>query len=632
MTSSDTHIHEILFQYWGYKEFRPLQKEIIFSVLNGNDTLALLPTGGGKSICFQVPAIALGGTCIVISPLIALMNDQVQNLRLKGISAVALSSAMSFKEIDIVLNNAAFGHVKFLYVSPERLESEDFRKRLSFLPITLIAVDEAHCISQWGYDFRPSYLNINNIKPYFEKVPIIAVTASATDNVVADIQAKLNFKKNKVFKQSFARKNLRYIVQKEDNKFERIIKLIKNIGGSGVLYVRNRKRTEDIAKFLLSNKISAIAYHAGLTFEKRSEIQKNWVENKTQVICATNAFGMGIDKPDVRFVIHFDIPDSIEAYFQEAGRGGRDLKTAYASLFYTDADIEKLKENVKISFPEIEKIKQCYKAICNYYQIAVDTGKGLSFDFEIERISQSYNISSLLLFNAIKFLEKENCLAYLDLGYEPSKLMILSDKQALYEFQVRSEKHEALIKAILRTYGGIFDNYVPINEKELAYRSKVGELKVIEQLNFLNKQGVIEYVPKSKIPKIVFTQNRIDHNHLRISEENYHKLKQEYERKINAIINYCANDKVCRNIQLLQYFGEQDYSKCGFCDVCIKQKSFNNSAVKQKLLSVFKNRKATAVDLKNAMLAFNTETWVNALNELIEDGTLLHKDDEYFLI
>src|SRR5688572_9130639 len=396
-----------------------MQEEIISSVVNKRDTLALLPTGGGKSICFQVPGLALGGTTLVVSPLIALMNDQVENLRKRGISAVALTAQMNYKQIDVALNNAALGHVQFVYVSPERLQNENFRQGLSYLPITLVAVDEAHCISQWGYDFRPSYMKISELRAYFNDVKIVALTASATKEVVEDIQKKLEFKHQKVFRQSFSRQNLRYVVQKEDNKMERLAKVIRNIGGSGVVYVRNRKKTAELAAWLQKQDITASAYHAGLKYDERQDIQQAWIDNKVQVICATNAFGMGIDKPDVRFVVHLDLPDSLEAYFQEAGRAGRDGKTAYCVLLFNGADQQKLLDDFQRGFPEPDYIRQTYQAICNYYQVAVGAGEGVSFEFDISRVCGSYNLHPVLVYNSIKFLEKENLLSLLDGGYEP---------------------------------------------------------------------------------------------------------------------------------------------------------------------------------------------------------------------
>ncbi|MCE3258744.1 MAG: ATP-dependent helicase, RecQ family [Bacteroidetes bacterium] len=625
-------IHRILKKYWGYDAFRPLQEEIVTSVLSGKDTLALLPTGGGKSLCFQVPGLALGGTCLVISPLVALMNDQVQNLKKRGISAVAITSAMNFREIEIALNNAALGHVQFLYVSPERLQNEDFKKKLSYLPVTMIAVDEAHCISQWGYDFRPSYLKIAELRSYFNKVPIIALTASATKPVIEDIQVRLEFKDQNVFRQSFARKNLRYVVQLEENKMERLLKLVRNIGGSGVVYVRNRRKTEEIAKILRDTNVTALAYHAGLKYDDRQAIQQQWIDNKVQVICATNAFGMGIDKPDVRWVAHLDLTETLEAYFQEAGRGGRDGKTAYAAIFFSKADQQRLLDNFKYAFPEIEYIKRTYNAISNYYQVAVSSGEGWSFDFDIDKVSNSYNLQPVLVYNSIKFLEKDNYLSLLDTGFEPAKVMMLASKEDIYEFQVRNPKYEPLIKTLLRSYGGLFENYVFVNEKDLAYRVKTNTASVEEYLRFLDKQKLLTYVPQTTLPKLIFLQDRVDSKFLEFNPENYHKLKELYLEKINSVIDYTNNDKICRQVQLLMYFNEHNYSDCGYCDVCIGKRPKGYEKVKKEIKAVFAPGPLTLLELKEKMTRVNEEVWVKAFNELVDDGELIEKEGYFHLI
>ncbi|MBI2720877.1 MAG: RecQ family ATP-dependent DNA helicase [Bacteroidetes bacterium] len=624
-------IHQILKKYWNYDSFRPLQEDIIASVLEGKDTLAMLPTGGGKSLCFQVPGLLLGGTCLVISPLIALMQDQVQNLKKRGISAVAISSAMNFKEIEIALNNAAFGHVQFLYVSPERLQNEDFKTKLSFLPITLIAVDEAHCISQWGYDFRPSYLTIATLRNYFNKITVIALTASATKPVVEDIQVKLEFKIPNVFRQSFQRKNLRYIVQLEEDKVNRLLKLIANIGGSGLVYVRNRKKTADLAQYLKNNNISALAYHAGLKYDDRQNIQQQWIDNKTQVICATNAFGMGIDKPDVRFVVHLDLPETLEAYFQEAGRAGRNGKTAYATVFFSKADQLKLKDNFKYAFPEIEYIKQTYQAICNYYQVAVSSGQGWSFEFDIDKVCNSYNLLPVLVYNSIKFLEKDNYLALLDTGFEPAKVMMKASKEDIYEFQVKYPKYEPLIKTLLRSYGGLFENFVFISEKDLAYRVKTNQFTIIEYLQLLDKQQILTYLPQTTLPKLIFLQDRVNIKFIEFNPENYFRLKQLYLEKINAVIDYTNNDELCRQVQLLIYFNEFNYSDCGYCDVCLAKKPKGFEKVKQKIIALFKKESFTLQQLKTRMTSVNDETWIGAFNELVDDGILIQNEDTFNL-
>ncbi|MDP1802213.1 MAG: ATP-dependent DNA helicase RecQ [Bacteroidota bacterium] len=624
-------IHQVLKKYWNYDTFRPLQEDIILSVLQKHDTLALLPTGGGKSVCFQVPGLVMGGTTLVISPLISLMNDQVQNLKSRGISAVAISAAMNFKEIDVALNNAALGHVQFLYLSPERIQNEVFRQKLAYLPITLIAVDEAHCISQWGYDFRPSYLKVAEIRSYFTDVPIIALTASATKHVVEDIQVQLEFKDQMVIRQSFARKNLRYVVQQEEDKITRLLKLITNIGGSGVVYVRNRKKTEELAMILKSKKISALAYHAGLKFDDRESVQEQWLQNKIQVICATNAFGMGIDKADVRFVVHMDLPESLEAYFQEAGRGGRDGKIAYSTIFYTTADQLRLIDNFRFAFPELDYIKQTYQAICNYYQVAIESGQGLSVEFDIDKICNSYNLLPVLVYNSIKFLEKENYLSFLDAGFEASKVLMLGNKEELYSFQIKFPKYEAVIKTLLRSYGGLFEDYVFINEKDLAYRVKTNATELTEQLKFLDKTGLLSYVPQSALPKLIFVQDRVNTKYLEFNPENYKKLKQRYLERINAVIDYTKEDQVCRQVQLLMYFNEFNYSDCGHCDVCISKRPKDYEKVKAKMLELLKAQASTLEDLKEQMYSVNDETWIKAFNELVDDGMISQHEDIFYV-
>lgn len=624
-------IQQVLKKYWGYESFRPMQEDIVLSVLEKHDTLALLPTGGGKSVCFQVPGIVMGGTTLVISPLISLMNDQVQNLKNRGISAVAISAAMNFKEIDVALNNAALGHVQFLYLSPERIQNEVFRQKLAYLPITLIAVDEAHCISQWGYDFRPSYLKVAEVRSYFTDVPIIALTASATKFVVEDIKVQLQFKDQNVFHQSFARKNLRYVVQQEEDKITRLLKLVTNIGGSGVVYVRNRKKTEELARILQSKKISALAYHAGLKFDDRETTQEQWLNNKIQVICATNAFGMGIDKPDVRFVVHMDLPESLEAYFQEAGRGGRDGKIAYSTIFYTTADQLRLIDNFRFAFPDLDYIKQTYQAVCNYFQVAIESGQGLSVEFDIDKICNSYNLLPVLVYNSIKFLEKENYLSFLDAGFEASKVLMLGNKEELYSFQIKFPKYEPVLKTLLRSYGGLFENYVFINEKDLAYRVKTNAVELTEQLKFLDKQGLLSYVPQSSLPKLIFLQNRVNTKFLEFNPENYQKLKQRYLERINAVIDYTKEDKVCRQVQLLIYFNEFNYTDCGHCDVCINKRPKDYEKVRKKILDIVKERPMSLEDLKEKMTSINDETWIKAFNELVDDGKISEHETVFYV-
>ncbi len=624
-------IHHLLKKHWGFDQFRGLQEDIILSILNKNDTLGLMPTGSGKSICFQIPSLVLGGTTLVISPLIALMNDQVQNLKKKGFSAISISAAMHYNEIDVAMNNAALGHVQFMYISPERLQNENFRQKLSYLPINLIAVDEAHCISQWGYDFRPSYLKIAELRSYFQDVNIIALTASATKVVADDIQNQLAFKNQKVFRQSFVRNDLRYVVQYEENKIIRLQKLISNIGGSGIIYVRNRKKTEDLALFLKKNKISSLAYHAGLKFEDRQNIQDQWIENKIQVIVATNAFGMGIDKPDVKFVVHLDLPESLEAYFQEAGRAGRDGKFAYSTIFYTKADQQRLLDNFKFAFPDLDYIKQTYQAICNYFQIAVGSGQGFSVEFDIDKLCNSYNLSPLLVYNSIKFLEKENYISYLDGGYEPSKIMFLSSKEELYLFQIRFPKYELLIKTLLRSYGGLFENYGNIKEKDLAFRTKTNVQLVKENLEYLDKQQILSFIPQSSLPKLFFNQDRINGKYLEFNPNNYYHLKQRYSERIQSVIDYTENDKLCRQVQLLMYFNEIDYSNCGHCDVCINNRQKDLEKIKKQIIQVLTNNLYSLEQLNSHMKNLNSVSWIKIFNEMIDDGIIKSSEKGYYL-
>lgn len=618
-------IYFYLKKYWGYDTFRPLQEDIILSALNNTDTLALLPTGGGKSLCFQIPGLARGGTCLVISPLIALMNDQVNNLKNKGISAVAITSAMNFKEIEVALNNAALGHVQFLYVSPERIENETFRQQLSYLPINLIAVDEAHCVSQWGYDFRPSYLKIAELRTYFPSINIIALTASATKDVVDDIQEKLHFKNQNVYRQSFVRKNIRYVVQLEENKFERLLKIIHNIGGSGIVYVRNRKKTEEISKWLVQQKISSGFYHAGLKPAEREVQQQKWIDNHIQVIVATNAFGMGIDKPDVRFVVHVDLPDSLEAYFQEAGRAGRDEKTAYATILCNETDIDSLTEFYVKNTPTDEEIKQCYQAIFNFYQIAGETGQGLTTSFDIDEIARNYNLKVLTLYNAIKCLEKEGYLTYLDSNFEPAKVMLKMHKNDLYSFQVKFPKYDPLIKVLLRSYGGLFEEYVPIKEKDIAYRSKISETELLNQLHILHQQGVLSYLPQTTLPKLIFLQNRINLKFESLKLIHYPILKQKNLYKINTVINYVREEHICRSKLLLAYFDETNFTDCMYCDVCIKKHKAHLDSHAEIITLIKKELEINALSMDDLVLKLkhiNSKKITEAINLMIDDDIL----------
>ncbi|MBK9673140.1 MAG: ATP-dependent DNA helicase RecQ [Bacteroidetes bacterium] len=464
-------IHQLLKHYWGHSTFRPLQENIIQSILDGTDTLALLPTGGGKSICFQVPALAMDGVCVVISPLIALMKDQVDNLTKRGIKACAVYSGMKKQEIDVLLDNCVYGKIKFLYLSPERLSSELVKVRLSKMKISFLAIDEAHCISQWGYDFRPAYLRIAELRELLPQQKILALTATATPEVVKDIQQQLNFKNSKVFIASFERKNLAYIVLQEEDKWNRLLKIVTSLKGAGIIYARNRKRTQEIALFLQRNSITADYYHAGLSPQVRDTKQNNWMLNNCRIMVCTNAFGMGIDKPDVRFVVHLELPDSLEAYFQEAGRAGRDGNKSYGIVLFQSVDSNESMHRLKQGFPTVSEIKSVYQALCNYYKLAIGSGLEITFDFDSADFCNTFNLKANHVFNCLKFLEKEEYLSLSDSSKTNAKLKILLNKQALFDFQVANKDLDILIKTILRSYSGAFDEFILISETELAKRT-----------------------------------------------------------------------------------------------------------------------------------------------------------------
>lgn len=602
-------------------------------MLHGNDTLALLPTGGGKSLCFQVPAIALEGICLVISPLIALMKDQVDNLRKKGIKAVAAYSGMHFNEVDIAMDNCVHGDIKILYISPERLASETFRSRLKLMKINLIAVDEAHCISQWGYDFRPPYLKIAEIRQYFPAVPVLALTATATPEVVSDIQEKLLFKKRNVLSKSFERKNLSYAVIKEEDKFNRLLRILSKVNGTGIVYVRNRRRTREIADFLCKNGVSACYYHAGLDHKTRETRQNEWMSGAKKIIVATNAFGMGIDKPDVRFVIHWDLPDAPEAYFQEAGRAGRDDKKAFAIMIYCDSDILDSKKNIEDSFPPQEVIRNIYNCLGNYYNLALGSGKDSSFDFDISAFSLSYNMKPVTVYNSMKFLEKEGYLLATDALYQPSQLHIAIDKEGLYRFQVANKNLDGFIRVLLRSYGGIFTDYVKIHETEIASRSGVTKDRVVENLKYLEKAGIVSYVPQKDKPQLIFSRERLDTKNIYISDENYSDRKKIAEKKLHAIIHYASSGMKCRSQILLEYFGEKDSPRCGQCDVCLERNKLEMSEYEFNLvIDIIKPRLQVQEYTLNEVVALvkdvSEKNVLRTLRWLIDNEKILVNEDQ----
>ncbi|WP_372647453.1 ATP-dependent DNA helicase RecQ [Draconibacterium sp.] len=559
---------QILTRYWGYPEFRPLQLEIIESVAAGNDTLGLMPTGGGKSITFQVYSLAHEGICVVVTPLIALMKDQVENLNRKGIKALAVHSGMSAREIKLTLDNAVWGNYKFLYVSPERLNSERFIERLEQMKVNLLTVDEAHCISQWGYDFRPSYLSIIKVRELLPKIKILALTATATPKVADDIQDKLGFKEKNLLKMSFHRENLSYLVRHVENKTGYLLDTLRKSKGSGVVYVRSRKATREIAEELRQNRISADYYNAGLGNIVRSSRQDDWLTGRTRVIVATNAFGMGIDKANVRFVIHIDAPDSLEAYYQEAGRAGRDGKKSAAVLLYNNADTTKLKKHISTSFPEIDNIKRIYDSLCNYFQIAVGYGKGQVREFSLQGFAQAYKFQQAMVYNSLKILQRQEYLEFTEQVDSPSRVYFPISRDELYKFQVANAKLDDFIKLLLRSYTGLFTGYVSVDEELLSKRSGLNRDQVYNYLKHLRQSKVIDYVPKSQTPFIYFTKERVHIDRLKISKENYDLRKKDYTEKIESVIHYATDSATCRSQILLTYFGETDAAPCGTCDIC----------------------------------------------------------------
>lgn len=564
---------EILRKYFGYSEFRPPQAEIIRSVLEGKDTLALLPTGGGKSVCFQVPALTQEGICLVISPLIALMKDQVAQLKKRDIRAAAIFTGLSYPEIDAILDNCVYGHYKFLYVSPERLKTELFIERFKKMKLSLIAVDEAHCISQWGYDFRPPYREIAEIRKHHPNVPILALTATATPPVQKDIVEKLSLKDPAIFKKSFLRDNLSFVVRREDAKLPKLLEIVKKLKGSGIVYVRNRNKTKETAGYLKKNNIAADFYHAGLKMQERSAVQDSWLQNKTQVIVCTNAFGMGIDKPDVRFVIHLDVPDSLEAYYQEAGRAGRDGKLSYAALLYTQNDIDELKERSERQFPETESIKRVYNALCNHLGIAVGSGFMQSFDFDLLHFARQFKLDTATVYNSLKILEQE---AYLQLSEGvmlPSRVVFSVDKMELYRFEVAHSDYAALIRTLLRAYGGIIDHYTRISEAQLAQKLRTSEQDIRQKLKFLQRNKLLVYVPASDQPKITMLTERLHENNLRINTQYLKQRKKVNAEQLQAMLGFIQQDKQCRQQYVAAYFGEKEPVQCGRCDICIEAKT-----------------------------------------------------------
>jgi ATP-dependent DNA helicase RecQ len=620
-------IHQILLKYWGYSSFRPLQEEIIESVLEGNDTLALLPTGGGKSLTFQVPALAKEGLCLVVSPLISLMKDQVENLKRRGIKAGAVYSGMHPAEIDIILNNCRHGELKLLYVSPERLTTVKFRDVLHRIRVNLLAVDEAHCISQWGYDFRPPYLQVAAIREFLPGVPVLALTATATPRVAEDIQDKLGFRKRNEFRKSFERKNLTYFVFREEDKRRRILNIIRKVKGPGIIYVRNRKQTKELADFLVRQGITAGHYHAGMKPQERNRSQDAWMKETKRVMVATNAFGMGIDKPNVRFVIHVDLPDSLEAYFQEAGRAGRDEKKSYAVLLFEKADMLDLRHSLTVTFPGLPLIRNVYQALCNYYRLPVGSGRDMTMDFDLTGFCSGYKLQPILAFNALKLLEKQGYLLLGEAVHTPSRIFFMADSESLYRFQVENAFYDPFIKAILRSYSGIFTEFTPIREEDLAKRTGLATEKVTEMLMKLRNLGILEYLPRSDSPRITFTEDRVDAKDITLSATHYKDRMKDAEERLEAVIRYATSTQRCRSQFLLFYFGETDAGRCGKCDVCIEWNKtdltdLEFNAIVARIRPLLERNPCLPDEIVAAAAPFHEDKVIRALQWMMDNGTL----------
>lgn len=618
-----------MLKYWGYSSFRPLQEDIITSVMSGKDTLSLLPTGGGKSICFQVPALAMEGVCIVITPLIALMKDQVENLRKKGIKAAAIFSGMHPDEIELAINQCVYGDLKFLYVSPERLETDLIKMNVGRMRVNLLAVDEAHCISQWGYDFRPSYLKLAAFRKLIPGIPVLALTATATEAVAADIQQKLEFRASNLFRQSFIRQNLIYVVQKEENKFERLLKVVRNLQGCGIVYMRSRKRTVEIAGFLKKNKISAGFYHAGLDRKSRDVSQNTWISGEMRVIVATNAFGMGIDKPDVRFVVHLDLPDSPEAYFQEAGRAGRDGKLSYAVLLYQEADIQDATSFTATRFPEIKVIRQVYQALGNFLQIPVGTGFDTTYPFDLNRFCNTYNLNTQSAYHSLRFLEKEGYIQVNELDDNDSRVLVKASKEDLYKFQVEKEKYDKFIKVILRSYSGLFTDFVRINEDEIARRAGITKEETEKYLLEIEKYNIITWIRRSSQPQITFLTGRFDAKDITLSPENYRNRKTEAEKRLKAVTDYVTNNRECRSVQLLEYFNEINYKRCGKCDVCIERNKIELSemefeSIRGQVAELLTDKPATMNEIAQILHNINEDKVIKVVQWLLDNDIIIY--------
>ena len=622
---------ETLKQYWGYDSFRDLQEEIITSIGEGKDTLGLMPTGGGKSITFQVPALAQEGICIVITPLIALMKDQVQNLRKREIKALAIYSGMTRQEILTALENCIFGNYKFLYISPERLDTEIFRTKLRSMKVSMITVDESHCISQWGYDFRPAYLKIAEIRELLPEVPVLALTATATPEVVTDIQARLKFREGNVFRMSFERKNLAYIVRKTDNKTKELLYILQRISGSAIIYVRNRRRTKEITELLMNEGITADFYHAGLDNAVKDLRQKRWQSGEVRVMVATNAFGMGIDKPDVRIVLHLDLPDSPEAYFQEAGRAGRDGEKAYAVILYSKSDKTTLHKRVVDTFPDKEYILNVYEHLQYYYQMAMGDGFQCIREFNLEEFCRKFKYFPVPVDSALKILTQAGYLEYTDEQDNSSRILFTIRRDELYKLREMGKEAEALIQSILRSYTGVFTDYAYISEESLAVRTGLTRQQIYNTLVTLTKRRIVDYIPRKKTPYIIYTRERLELRFLHIPPSVYEERKARYEARIKAMEEYVTTENICRSRMLLRYFGEKNEHNCGQCDVCLSKRATDNLSeesyeeVKRQILDLLSHSPLTPAETADQIKA-EKEDIGQVIRYLLDEGELKMQD------
>lgn len=622
----------ILKQYWGYDRFRGIQEDIIDSISKNKDTLGLMPTGGGKSITFQVPALAKEGMCLVITPLIALMKDQVQNLKKRGIKALAIYSGMSRQDIIITLENCIFGNYKFLYISPERLDTELFRTKLRKMHISMITVDESHCISQWGYDFRPAYLKIAEIRELLPDVPVLALTATATPEVVKDIQARLHFRHKNVFRMSFERNNLAYIVRKTENKTAELLHILRSMPGSAIIYARNRRRTKEITELLNNEHITADFYHAGLDDATKDIRQHRWQSGESRVMVATNAFGMGIDKPDVRIVIHMDLPDSIEAYFQEAGRAGRDGQKAYAVILYAKSDKTTLHKRILDTFPEKEYIRDVYEHLQYYYQMAMGDGLDCVREFNIEDFCRKFKYFPVPVDSALRILTQAGYLEYTAEQDSTSRILFTIRRDELYRLREMGEDMDRLIQAVLRSYTGVFTDYTYINEASLAICTGLTRRQIYEMLVHLAKLRIVSYIPHKKTPYIIYTRERVEAQRIHISPEVYEHRKARYETRINAMLDYVTNDTVCRSRMLLDYFGERNEHNCGQCDTCISLRSKPGASEQPdrktlcaKVCGILSRESLTPAGLLK-QLPMDKELLTEILHRLLDEGKIIAVD------